>query len=1141
MCVPPPAARHRRVHPARLHARLSPLLAPQAVFYVAAHVGVIYDFRAEKQHLLLGHVRAARRPPPPPPPLRAARAFASSPPHAQCNAITACAVSQDKRWIVTADAGADSMVVVWDASTHAPVRSLFSPHPHGVLALALSPDATRIATLSAPAPGASGPGAQALALWEWAGEREAPLVSADLPTHDVHRHVVFNPANPSELVSTGPERVVFWQVEGAGDGAELAFFAPPVSARQLGAPVAAFTVSTFLPGTAQAVSATVSGEVVLWDAQPSAVDEGRAGDKAAMKLVRLVKDDGSSLPGFTGPTAVPIEALALAGSYLVVGDGDGSVRFFDFGLRLLAWFEDVHAGPVTSISFAAPSAAAAAATTTALAPATGDALTAKGVHEAQTPGGPLAVPDFIIGTRRALLVGLNASLFDKLTAAERAGTVLVQGLDGPVPALAVHPDPRRPVFVAATSTGAVSLWDWAERALLMVRLMDARHVAPTCAAVDPSGRFVALGTAQGAVHLLDATHLTDAQAPLKDAGGAVTHLAFSHDGRFLAVGDAGRYVSLYRFLRTVVDETEAGTKKEWQLEEGEARVMRETEAWVFLGRAQAHSQRVSGLSFGVGDEHHVSEDAYEAEDRARPTALGATAGARPPLLVSLGEDRRVVHYDVLASSVTRGVVITARTKLEQSAVPTACVWYPGEARATAAAAAAAAVAAPAAASGAGGAAETRSGKPGSAGVARGSAGAGGGDAAPAGGHASVRERLFVTANDEYKLKLWNASNDAIRRTVLGPTFGGPVAQLFALPAAAAPVVHASPSAAALPGAGAGASSGPVETAVPDLLVYTCTERVAGLLLLPLDGNPHKSMGLVAHPGPIAAAAPSSDGSHLLTAGGPDGTVALWSVSVSAMHALEHEGGKEPFLEMLEGGAAGAFYQEICDFFSYAQIRSEGEDNTRKRRSGINLPLTELPNLVRALGYYPSEAEVEALVNEVRYARYAEGGRTQEFVDLGTAVRLFVNHRPVLGVGRAALGHALRLLRRDAASRDATVEEDVSEALRAARMTRTDATAKKGAAHAQAIAAARAAAALLADDAATVLPWRSLKQALCTHGEAMTEDQLAASMTTLLAGRDVPTMLGVQGLTHTVLGFEDGAAAAAAVAALGSTGAPRVDA
>jgi WD40 repeat protein len=92
------------------------------MFYVAAHSGVIYDYENRTQLILQGH----------------------------CNYISCCAVSRDKRWIVTSDVGEDSILVVWDALSGAPVKTLFQPHRRGAVALDISSDALYIATLSAP-------------------------------------------------------------------------------------------------------------------------------------------------------------------------------------------------------------------------------------------------------------------------------------------------------------------------------------------------------------------------------------------------------------------------------------------------------------------------------------------------------------------------------------------------------------------------------------------------------------------------------------------------------------------------------------------------------------------------------------------------------------------------------------------------------------------------------------------------------------------------------------------------------------------------------------------------------------------------------------------------------------------------------
>ena len=89
---------------------------------MSAHSGVIYDFEHRSQMILQGH----------------------------CNTISCCAVSKDKRWIVTADMGDDSILVIWDSFTGAPVKTIFAPHASGCISVDISDDALYIATLRAP-------------------------------------------------------------------------------------------------------------------------------------------------------------------------------------------------------------------------------------------------------------------------------------------------------------------------------------------------------------------------------------------------------------------------------------------------------------------------------------------------------------------------------------------------------------------------------------------------------------------------------------------------------------------------------------------------------------------------------------------------------------------------------------------------------------------------------------------------------------------------------------------------------------------------------------------------------------------------------------------------------------------------------
>jgi len=51
----------------------------------------------------------------------------------------------------------------------------------------------------------------------------------------------------------------------------------------------------------------------------------------------------------------------------------------------------------------------------------------------------------------------------------------------------------------------------------------------------------------------------------------------------------------------------------------------------------------------------------------------------------------------------------------------------------------------------------------------------------------------------------------------------------------------------------------------------------GVIAWPLDGDPGKCLGVVAHPGGVVGMNLSHDGCKLVTAGGDDGCVMVWQV------------------------------------------------------------------------------------------------------------------------------------------------------------------------------------------------------------------------------------------------------------------------
>ena len=693
-----------------------------AIFYVSAHSGVIYDYVSRRPQLLQGH----------------------------CNPITCCCVSEDKRWIATADAGTDALIVVWDSVTGTPIKTIFNPHPNGVLAMDITPDAMFLVTLSAPDEN----GKQEISLWEWTAQGDGPLYTEVVGTPDIQTCVKFNPSDIREIVSNGATRVTFWNWEEK----RFKYYSPPLSKREF-PNAGAFTQSIFIPDSKQAISATDKGNVILWDCSLIGATEnnGRPSDRKAVKMLTIGK--GS------------LNYLQALDNYLLCAGEDGAVRFYDYQFRIIAWFEDLQAGPVTSVSFAnlpAPS------------PQEIDGFT---------------VPDFVVGTTKALIVGVEAAVFNELKADRRRGTVLSQGFDAPVSGIAVHPAATQMAIV--TSVGTLALWDFVEKRLLNVRVLEnVDKRIPEVLAFDPSCTFLACGQSDGTLTLLDSQSFQDLKrCEFKNSLGNILHVKFSANGTLLATSDADRCVALYKYTTDINVLIQEGLG-----DEDPAEIEGVTGGWIYIGKSRSHSKTITGLEFGTS---------IDGRD----------------LLISIGEDRTVVEYDLDNSSVVQGLQQRGNTvSTEQVAYPSACMWHPK---------------------------------------------------AP-----GAREDLFITANSEFKFKVWNSSNKTCRKTSLGPTYGGPITKLIRQPLVG------------------GATDG-----VDEFVAYSTAYKVVGLCKIPFDGNPTRAMGLVAHPSEVKEISFSHDGQWLVTSGGEDMTVNLWKVDTGIIDRAVKEGGVgvEPFIPLVEGG------------------------------------------------------------------------------------------------------------------------------------------------------------------------------------------------------------------------------------------------
>ena len=147
-----------------------------------------------------------------------------------------------------------------------------------------------------------------------------------------------------------------------------------------------------------------------------------------------------------------------------------------------------------------------------------------------------------------------------------------------------------------------------------------------------------------------------------------------------------------------------------------------------------------------------------------------------------------------------------------------------------------------------------------------------------------KEGLLLTSNNEYKMKVWNPEAESSRSTCLGPTYGGEIIKMKQLT---------------------------VQGMEEKYLVYKTAQKVMGLIKMPIDGNPNKTMGLIAHPDKIADFCVSTNGKYLFTCGGPDLSVMMWSIDVqpieNAIQMGQQESDMDPFINLIEGGREGQNY------------------------------------------------------------------------------------------------------------------------------------------------------------------------------------------------------------------------------------------
>lgn len=790
------------------------------VAFVAAHTAVIYDKRLEKQTFLQGH----------------------------CNSISCMVTTEDRSTLITADVGNESLLVLWNSRTGQPIQSISQPHGHGIVAMDVSYDDQWLATLAAPD---SETGDQEIAVWLLSdlvsknGSNTKPAVLTTIPSGDAQTTIRFSMNDVRELITNGKRRVYFWS-HSFPSTHRFKYYSPPLRSKDFKQNIGDFSMSVFVPGTTQALTATSDGDIVVWDEQGITAQIGtRATDRRAVKLMRIHSSS--------------VTFLGTVGDYIVSGGVDGFIRFYDPLLRIVAWFEDVEAGPILSLSFSCipPSTRVQSADDNLV-----DAINR------------FVAPDFVISTTESKIISVPSASFEEFDPAKRKGSLVLEPLQAGVIDLVAHP--LKAEFATFLSSGTAQRWDPVTHACLASRSFP--KMIGSKLSYSRDGSLLAVGFEAGFIHLISTETMEDIHVA-RNTPATITRITFSSSGDYVAVADSSHHVLLYASLP-----------------------YKHTTRWEYVGKCQTHFDKIVGLSFGE-------------------SPSGITR------LFSYGSDGRIGEYDLEGSSPTAGLKLQQYHDFPASSNPTAIAFAP-----------------------------------------------------PVKYHAhQSADTQLITADAQFKMRLFNPDTKSNAATFLGPTFGGPVNHLIPFCSTAA---------------------------AESFLAYSTSERVVGLLAWPMDGDPAKTMGLIAHPGSISAISVSYDGRKLMTAGA-DGTVNVWNIGSAALKGWSSTpSSPEERISIWERVIDNPeTVQEIKEYFLFSQIKSQGENSSASRAINGKIPVSMLPEVCCAAGFYPSKGDIADMLNHVAYMAHASDRDVTGELALDEVLAIYANFRPLREVSQEDIARA----------------------------------------------------------------------------------------------------------------------------------------
>ena len=249
---------------------------------------------------------------------------------------------------------------------------------------------------------------------------------------------------------------------------------------------------------------------------------------------------------------------------------------------------------------------------------------------------------------------------------------------------------------------------------------------------------------------------------------------------------------------------------------------------------------------------------------------------------------------------------------------------------------------------------------------------------------ATEENFLVLANKHQKQRLINMGTKMCRKVVLGPQQGSKhISKMKFIPG--------------LQGLS------PMKN-TDGYFAISCGTYLA-LQKIPLSGSPFSCMAKLGNPKGIDELFLSPTGKYCFTMNKEDECFQQWDIDPLVLEDFSLEGGtgSEAFFSLLPDKKESKLFKDMKDYFCYVQIEKGATSLSNK------IPLDDVPTVCRALGFYPTEREIEDMMNEIKYSNYVNTGQLETDIVLEDFLQLFLNHKPVKGEDISELEKVFKII------------------------------------------------------------------------------------------------------------------------------------